>query len=188
MKVLGINGSPRKKGNTHFLLNQFMAQMQERGHETRILEAPRLDIKMCIGCGKCEREGVCTFSNDEFTRIVLPELIESDLVVLSSPVYFFGFPAALKALIDRVQVLWSRKYVLKTNSYASRNRQGLLLAAGATKGKNLFDGLKLTARYFYDAADINYAGELCYRGMENSDEMENHPTAVEDIKALASRF
>ena len=109
-------------------------------------------------------------------------------MVLSSPVYFFGFPAALKALIDRIQVLWSRKYVLKTNDYASQNRQGLMLAAGATQGKNLFDGLRLTARYFFDAADISWAGELCYRGMENSGEMATHPTAAEDIKDLASRF
>jgi len=64
----------------------------------------------------------------------------------------------------------------------------VLLAVGATSGKDLFDGVKLTARYFFDAADIQYKADLCYRGVDDKGEMENHPTLHEDIKNLAQEL
>ena len=74
------------------------------------------------------------------------------------------------------------------DEFKGRRRKGVLLAVGATQGKDLFDGLKLTARYFFDAADIKYETALCYRGMDEKDEMKNHPTLHEDIKNLVQKF
>ncbi|WP_457551230.1 flavodoxin family protein [Desulfobacula sp.] len=183
MMVLGINGSPRPKGNSVYLMSCFMEEMKAMGNETKVLNAPKLKINPCIGCGSCETKGVCIFK-DDFTNIVLPAIIQADMIVINSPIYFYAFPAAIKALIDRIQVLWSRKYRLKMDEFKGRNRTGILLAAGATNGKDLFDGLKLTARYFFDAADIEYKADLCYRGVDEKGEMENHPTIHEDIKNL----
>ena len=183
MIVLGINGSPRHQGNSSFLMSLFMEEMKKKGHETEVLSAVRLKINPCIGCGHCETKGVCIF-DDDFTRIFLPAVIKADILVLSSPVYFYAFPAALKALIDRIQVLWSRKYRLELNEFKGRSRKGVLLAVGATRGKDLFDGLKLTARYFFDAACISYAGDLCYRGIDEKGELEKHPSVHEDVKHL----
>ncbi len=185
MFVLGINGSPRHHGNSNFLMSLFMEEMKKKGHDTEVLSAVRLKINPCIGCGHCETKGVCIF-DDDFTQVFLPAVIKADVIVLSSPVYFYAFPAALKALIDRIQVLWSRKYRLKLDEFKGRSRKGVLLAVGATQGKDLFDGLKLTARYFFDAADIRYATDLCYRGMDEKGEMEKHPTVHEDIKRLVN--
>jgi len=182
--VLGINGSPRQKGNSQYLMSCFMAEMEANGYDTQVLEAPKLKINPCIGCGNCETKGVCIFK-DEFTHVFLPAVIKADIVVLSSPIYFYAFPAALKALIDRIQVLWSRKYRLKMDEFKGRKRMGILLAVGATQGKDLFDGVKLTARYFFDAADIQYKADLCYRGIDEKGMMEKHPTVHEDIKKLA---
>ena len=184
MKVLGVNGSPRQKGNSHFLMSRFMDEIIRRGHETQILDATKLKTTRCIGCGNCERTGDCVFQKDDFTTIFLPAVIEADLVVLSSPVYFYAFPADIKALIDRIQVLWSRKYRLKTLNFEGRERRGLLLAVGATRGKDLFAGMEQTARYFFDAAGIEYKGSLCYRGMDERGEMEDHPTVQTDIEKL----
>ena len=183
MFVLGINGSPRYHGNSNFLMSLFMEEMKKEGHETEVLSAVRLKINPCIGCGHCETKGVCIF-DDDFTQVFLPAVIKADVIVLSSPVYFYAFPAALKALIDRIQVLWSRKYRLKLDEFKGRDRKGVLLAVGATQGKDLFDGLKLTARYFFDAADIRYVTDLCYRGMDEKGDMEKHPAVHEDIKRL----
>lgn len=187
MQVLGINGSPRHKGNSAFLMSLFMEEMKSKGYDTQVLSAVKLKVNPCIGCGNCEKKGVCVF-DDDFTRIFLPAVIKADIVVISAPIYFYAFPAALKALIDRIQVMWSRKYRLKMNEFKDRSRKGVLLAVGATRGKDLFDGMKLTARYFFDAADIKYETELCYRGIDEKGEMEKHPTVHEDIKNLALRF
>lgn len=184
MRVLGINGSPRPRGNSHYLMALFMDEMKAKGYDTQVLSAPRLKINPCIGCGHCEKKGVCIFE-DDFTHIFLPAAIKADIVVLSSPVYFYAFPAAIKALIDRIQVLWSRKYRLKTDEFKGHHRKGFLLSAGATHGKDLFDGLKLTARYFFDAADIQYETALCYKGMDEKDELKKHPGVQADIRQLA---
>lgn len=187
MRILGINGSPRHKGNSHYLMSLFMQEMEAKGYDTQVLNAVKLKINPCIGCGNCETKGVCIFE-DDFTHIFLPALIKADMVVISSPVYFYAFPAALKALIDRIQVMWSRKYRLKTDEFKGRNRRGVLLAVGATHGKDLFDGLKLTARYFFDAADIKYEAELFYRGIDQKDQMQKHPRVHADIKKLTAGF
>ncbi len=185
--VLGINGSPRQNGNSQYLMSCFMEEMEVRGYDTQVLDAVKLKINPCIGCGNCETKGVCIFK-DDFTNVFLPAIIKADIIVLSSPIYFYAFPAALKALIDRIQVLWSRKYRLKMNEFRDRKRKGVLLAVGATRGKDLFDGLKLTARYFFDAADIQYKADLCYRGIDEKGEMEKHPTLHEDIKNLVQEL
>jgi len=183
IQILGINGSPRHKGNSHYLMSLFMEEMKARGYDTQVLDAVKLKVNPCIGCSNCETKGVCIFK-DDFTNIFLPAVIKADIIVISSPIYFYAFPAQLKALIDRIQVLWSRKYRLKMDEFKDRKRKGLLLASGATHGKDLFDGLKLTARYFFDAADIQYETALCYRGMDAKGEMENHPTVHQDIRNL----
>ncbi len=187
IQVLGINGSPRQKGNSRYLMSCFMDEMKILGHDTQVLDAVKLKINSCIGCGNCETKGVCIFK-DDFTNIFLPAVIKADILVLSSPIYFYAFPAALKALIDRIQVLWSRKYRLNMDDFKDRKRKGVLLAVGATRGKDLFDGLKLTARYFFDAADIKYTTDLCYRGIDEKGEMEKHPTIHEDIKNLVQKL
>ena len=183
MKVLGINGSPRSGGNSQYLMTCFMAEMKAGGHDTQVLNVPKLKINPCIGCGNCETKGVCIFK-DDFTNIFLPAVIKADIVVISSPIYFYAFPAALKALVDRIQVMWSRKYRLKMDEFKARNRKGVLLAVGATRGKDLFDGVKLTARYFFDAVDIQYTADLCYRGIDEKGKMEKHPAVQQDIKNL----
>ncbi len=147
----------------------------------------RLKINACTGCGHCETKGFCIFK-DEFANIFLPAIIDADIIVISSPVYFYGFPAKLKALIDRIQVMWSRKYRLKTNEFKGRNRKGILMAVGATKGKDLFDGLKLTARYFFDAADIKYDAEFFYRGIDEKGDLEKFPDVIDDIKKLTNKY
>jgi len=187
MRVLGINGSPRHKGNSQYFMSCFMGEMKAKGYDTQSLNAVKLKINPCIGCGNCETKGVCIFE-DDFTHIFLPAMIKADIIVISSPVYFYAFPAVLKALIDRIQVMWSRKYRLKMDEFKGRKRKGVLLASGATHGKDLFDGLKLTARYFFDAADIKYEISLCYRGMDEKGEMENHLTLSEDIRDLARKL
>ncbi|MCP3873109.1 MAG: flavodoxin family protein [Desulfobacteraceae bacterium] len=187
MYVLGIIGSPRPKGNSHYLLSVFMEEMKIKGYSTKILDAAKLKINNCIGCGNCETKGECVFK-DDFTSIVLPEIIKADSIVISSPVYFYAFPAALKSLIDRIQVLWSRKYRLKTNDFKTRERKGILFAVGASKGKDLFQGLKLTTKYFFDAADIKFETKLCYTGIDEKGKIQEHPTVNKDIKELASLF
>ena len=186
MKVLCINSSPRPKGNTRYLMDLVIQEMDTQGQEARLLDATKLDVKRCIGCGTCEKTGHCVFKDDDYTKIVLPALIEADLLVVAAPIYFYAFPADIKALIDRTQVLWSRKYRLKTGEFDNRERNGVLLGVAATGGKGLFAGMEQTARYFFDAAGMNYKDALLYRGLDEKGEMAAHPTVLDDVKKLVT--
>jgi multimeric flavodoxin WrbA len=169
-------------------MSLFMDEMKSRGHDARVVEPEDFRFHPCKGCGACEENGYCVFK-DEFTTEFLPLLLTADMVVLSSPVYFYSFPGPLKSMIDRSQVLWARKYrdVGMQSEFLPRSperRRGILLSAGATKGADLFDGMMLTARYFFDAAGISFSGHLCYRQIDRAGEMKKHPTVKEDIRAL----
>jgi protein-tyrosine-phosphatase len=113
---------------------------------------------------------------------IYPLLREADVIVAASPIYFYNVTAQLKALIDRSQTLWSRKYRLNIEDPGRKMRRGFLLALGATKGKNLFEGVNLTAQYFFDAVAASYEGRLTYWRIEHRGDMEKHPTVHEEVR------
>lgn len=180
--ILGFQGSPRRKGNTNYLLSAFMDEAETLGAQTRIIEVAQKNIVPCLGCGFCERKGYCVTKDDDMTHEIYSLLREADIVVLAAPVYFYNVPAQLKAIIDRTQTLWSRKYKLNLTDPARHYRRGFLLAQGATKGKNLFEGVELTAKYFFDAVGARFCGSLTYRHIEAIGDMEKHPMVHKDVK------
>lgn len=187
MYVLGLQGSPRAKGNTNFLLDAFLGECQNRGAAVEKIQARRLHVEPCTGCGTCEKKGFCIFTDDDMARRMYFLLWRADVVVLASPVYFYNFPARIKAVIDRSQALWSRKYKIGLEDPGRPWRQGFMLSVGATKGKNLFDGMSLTARYFFDAAGAAYTDAVTYRRIEAAGELEKQPGVFDDVKAALEK-
>ena len=183
MFVLGLQGSPRAKGNTGILLSAFLDEVERLGGRVSTLDATKMKVMPCLGCGACERKGYCP--QDDDMQAAYPLLRKADLVVLATPIYFYGPTAQLKAFIDRSQALWSRKYALDLEDPRRKWRKGFLLAVGATKGKNLFDGTNLTAKYFFDAVGAGFEGTLGYRKVEKVGDMDAHPTALADARAKA---
>lgn len=102
MKVVGINGSPRKDGNTHDLINKVLDVLQSEGIETEFVQLGGKNIKGCTACYKCfeKKDKRCAVKND-ICNEVIEKMIEADGIVLGSPTYFTNVSAELKALIDR---------------------------------------------------------------------------------------
>lgn len=182
MLVLGLQGSPRRKGNTQYFLTSFMDEAEKYGVQTRVLDVAQKNIVPCLGCGFCEKKGYCITQDDDMAHEIYSLLRAADVVVLASPIYFYNVTAQLKVLIDRSQALWARKYKLNLTDPARNYRSGFLLAQGATKGKNLFEGVHLTAKYFFDAVGAEFKGSLTYRRIEEPGDMGKHPTVHADIK------
>jgi protein-tyrosine-phosphatase len=116
---------------------------------------------------------------------VYPLLWKADVIVVATPIFFYNVPAQLKALIDRCQTLWSRKYIHKISDPGHQWRKGFVLSVGATKGKNLFEGLTLTMKYFFDAVGACYSGSLTFRSIDHPGEITKHPTALKDAREKA---
>ena len=186
MFVLGLQGSPRLKGNTSILLSAFMDEAESLGAGVHCLHASRVKISPCMECGNCEEKGFCAI--DDEMQHIFSMLRRADLIVMATPIFFYSVTAQLKTLIDRTQTLWARKYVHKLVDPGRKWRRGLLFSVGATKGKNLFDGVKLTAKYFFDAVGASFDGSLLYRNIENAGEIANHSRALEDARAMAKEF
>ena len=179
IKVLGIYGSPRKGGNTDLLLDQILEGAQAAGAEVESIYARKLKMSGCIECGSCDDTGECAVHDDMDT--VYPLLQEADVIFLASPNFFYNVTAQVKLLIDRSQAMWSKKLLEKTpeqrRKYDSGN--GYLICVGATKGKNLFVGVELTVRYFFDALDMSYEGGLLIDRVEEKGAILKHPDAMD---------
>ena len=182
MLILGLQGSPRKNGNTDYLLKAFMNEAENSGVKTHIIDVAKKNINPCRGCGFCEKNGMCIIQDDDMAGEIYSLLWRADVIVAATPIFFYSATAQLKALIDRSQTLWSRKYKLNLINPGRKTRQGFLLSIGATKGKNLFDGLHLTAQYFFDAVGADFHGSLTYRRIENKGDIQKHPKVLDDVK------
>lgn len=101
MKVLLINGSPHKSGNTFLALNEVSKTLNEEGVETKIIHIGTKAMQGCIGCRKCAQLGRCVF-NDEIYNKIREELPTADGIIVGSPVYYAGPNGSLCALLDRL--------------------------------------------------------------------------------------
>ena len=108
MKILVLNGSPKKeKSDTLCITRAFLAGMQEAGEQqVHMLHAIDLHIEYCTGCFACMHNGGTCIHEDDM-KAILEEILASDLLILSFPLYCYGMPAPLKAIIDRILPLSS---------------------------------------------------------------------------------
>jgi multimeric flavodoxin WrbA len=181
MLALGLQGSPNYQGSTVYLLKQFMAELSSNGLQTHTIDVAKKNIQPCRGCRYCEKKGVCVIHDDDMANDIYPILREADIIVVATPVFFYGVPSRLKALIDRTQAFWSRKYRLKLSDPRQKQRKGFLLSLGGSRGKQLFDGVILTVKYFFDAVDAEYSGNLTYRNIETRKDIMQHAALKTDI-------
>ena len=181
MFVLGIQGSPRKKGNCDHLLTLFLKTCESHGAITRVIHPEKLDIGPCRELLVCEKKGVCPI-RDEMEEKGYALVKQADVVVLASPVFFYNVTAQAKVFIDRCQMFWGRKYKLRLVDPDGYSRQGFLLSVAASGGKRLFEGVELTTQYFFDAISADYAGSLTYRNVEDAGEILPRPELAEEIQ------
>ena len=108
MKILVLNGSPKKeKSDTLCITRAFLAGMQEAGdQQVHVLHAIDRHIEYCTGCFACMHNGGTCIHEDDM-KAILEEILTSDLLILSFPLYCYGMPAPLKAIIDRILPLSS---------------------------------------------------------------------------------
>jgi multimeric flavodoxin WrbA len=166
VKVLGIFGSPRRGGNTELLLEEALKGAVEEGARAEEIHLCDFRITPCRECLSCFNNGTCVITDD--MQGIYPRLLETDIVILASPIFFYGITGWAKAMVDRCQALWARKYVLHDPSLKteSKRRAGFFISVGGTKGQRMFEGAVLTVRYFFDAFNTNYSGDLLFRGVD----------------------
>ena len=177
LKVLGIAGSPRRGGNTDLLLAEVMKGAASKGAIVNTVILSNLDISPCQHCDACLETGRCRIEDD--MQMVYNELEQADRIVLASPIQFMGVSAQAKAMIDRCQAMWARKYVLNQPPLGDRReRKGLFISVGGRKAANMFEPAVVTVKSLFTVLDITYAGELLFPGVDEKGAIARNPDAL----------
>ena len=184
MKILFIGGSPRVDGNSDLLLRKCAAGAREQGAEADIVFARDLRVAGCNECYACEKDGQCCLKDD--MQVLYGKYAEMDALVVVTPVFFYGVPAQLKAVIDRTQCCWERKYMLHEKS--GKLKKGALITVGATRGDKLSECPSLTAKYYFDALEVEYLENLFVKKVDKKGEILTRPDELERAYQLGSRM
>ena len=176
VKIVAIYGSPRREGNTASLLKKAVEGGREAGGQVEEVVLRDLEMSPCLEDYGCKKNGRCVIK-DDFQRVV-DLMLESQGIMLASPIFFYAVSAHTKILMDRCQSLWVKKHWIENvppGKHLERKRKGLLISVGATGGKRLFEGTLLSVKYFFDVLDTELWRSLLYRGLDFGKDVEKHP-------------
>ena len=191
-KIVVIYGSPRRKGNTSTLLNYAVKGAVESGAEVEEIILRDLKMSPCLEIYGCKKDGHCAIKDD--FQAVRDKILESQGIMIGSPIFFYTVSSHMKILMDRCQSLWVKKYWINKVPFGQWNpkRKGLFISVGATKGKRLFDGVLLSMRYFFDVLDTELWKSLLFRSLDFEGDVHKHPEyltqAFEAGKALSGEI
>lgn len=134
MKVIAINGSPRKKGNTEIVLLEMARELEAAGIETELIQVGDKAIRGCSGCGYCWADGnACVFEDDGVNEIA-KKIDAADGLILGAPAYYAAIPGTMKCFLDRL--FFSSDDILKfkvATVAAVARRAGAVNVAGQLK-------------------------------------------------------
>jgi multimeric flavodoxin WrbA len=127
--------------------------------------------------------------DDDMTPLY-DKIISTDLIILASPIFFYGITAQAKAFIDRTQALWNRKRLLMEKGEWQENpdRRGFFISVAATSGTKIFEGAVLTMKYGYDAMGTAYAGELLVTGADRKGDMAKFEKKLQEAEEAGRNF
>jgi multimeric flavodoxin WrbA len=173
MKVTILQGSARKKGNTARVLGWVEEELQNLGHEVDSIYLHPKNLKGCMGCGKCKEKPEPTgcIQKDDMPD-VMAKMIDSQLVIFSSPLYFWGFSAQIKAVIDRTYSLYTNANQPDHASLIDGRRQALVATGAGGFDENAEGMVDAFGRMQKYHKTIN-AGELFIDACTTPDAMDD---------------
>ena len=152
MKVVAINGSARKDGNTAILLRRVLAALEAEGIETELVQLAGKTIRGCTACMKCveKLDSRCVIEKDMVNECIA-KMVEADGIILGSPTYFADVTAEMKALIDRAG------FVVRANGDLLRRKVGAAVVAVRRGGSiHAFD----TMNHFFQIGQMYIASSI----------------------------
>lgn len=163
MKVLMINGSPRAEGNTYVALQEMEKIFREEGIETELLHVGGKDIRGCIACGSCAKNGKCVF--DDMVNEAAPKFEECDGLVVGSPVYYASANATLIAFLDRLFYSTGFDKTMKVGASVVVARRGGLSATFDELNKYFtISGMPVASSQYWNSIHGRMPGEAMEDG------------------------
>ena len=172
--IVILFASPHKTGKTNNLLNIYLKKYIKNLNDNfkiDIIHVYDQNILPCIGCNVCIKNSNCIQNAKDDVDKIFECLLNSNHVVVASPVYFSGFPSPMKALIDRAQQLYNKK---TTNGKVKnlKIRTGALVATCGSNNKNNIIPLRDCCKQFFDCLDTNFLSQLYATNTDNLDDIK----------------
>lgn len=180
LKIIAIYGSPRRNGNTSLLLQKAVQGAREAGAEVEEVVLRDLKMSPCLEIYGCKKDGRCAIKDD--FQNVYDQILACKGLMLASPIFFYTVSAHTKILMDRCQSFWVKKYWIEETPFGilDAKRKGLFISVGATKGKRLFEGVRLTVKYCFETFDAELWRALLYRGLDFEGDVLEHPDYLDE--------
>lgn len=168
MKILVLTGSPHKNGTSSHLADQFIKGAEEKGHEVIRYDAASLNLKGCLGCKYCRKHDDMCVHHDIMDKIN-KELIESDMVVFVTPLFFMGMSAQLKTLIDRFYAVLKK---LPQKNASGEAKKYMLFSTCADKGESPISALLQYFKVFGENYGWQNCGHIIAQGYNSREDIE----------------
>ena len=161
--VLIVSASPRKNGNSDLLCNEFLKGVVDAGHQVEKIFLADKKINYCIGCGLCSRNDYSGCSQKDDMEDVVEKMIEADVIVLASPVYFYTINAQMKTFIDRCCAKYTKM----------NNKEFYFIITAAEVNKAEMSRTFECFRGFLDCLEnAKEQGQICATGVWEKGEIE----------------
>ena len=158
MKVLMINGSPRKGGNTAIALEEMEKIFQAEGVETDLVQVGNRDIRGCTSCYFCKKNGRCVFN--DLVNETAPKFQQADGLVIASPVYFGSANGTLVSFLDRLFYSVPFDKTMKVGASVAVARRGGLTATYDELNKYFtISGMPVASSQYWNGVHGREAGE-----------------------------
>lgn len=177
MRTVILFGSPRREGNTRQLADAFVDGVRAGRTDVRFLYLNDMNIRPCQGCLACSEKGVCRINDD--MRDITKYIMESDLVVYATPVYWSGPSAQLKLVMDRSVAFFDRDL----NSRVKGKKAVTLMSCGDTDVDTCSPALDIFRRTF-QGLGMEYAGHVEATGCEGKGKVS--AAALEAARQVAA--
>lgn len=170
-KVIVFRGSPRKEGNTNALEKVIRQQLLEAGHEVRLFDLYDMDIRPCTACRFCQQDWTqITCSQSDDMDEIFREIVDTDLLLLATPIYSWYATPPAKALLDRLVYALCMYYGEERGpALASGKAMALIVTCGYPPERGA-DLLEEGIRRYCKHMQMDYRGMLCERHKAYADE------------------
>jgi multimeric flavodoxin WrbA len=163
MNILILAGSPRKGGNTDLLVEAFVKGASQK-HHVEVVSVHDYKVNPCMGCNACFKSESNSCVQKDDMPLIYEKMAVADMLVIASPVYFYGLSAQLKAVIDRFHNPIRDTYHIKKTA---------LLLVGAASLPELFDGILAQYRLCLNFFKLEDAGRVLVRGVKDKGDIQN---------------
>ena len=169
-RILLLFGSPHHVGNTFRLVMQLLEQLEENSFYLEQFDLFEMDLIPCTDCQNCEH-GLCCYNHIDHYDDLIEAVQHSDIILLASPVYCAGFPAPVKAMMDRAQQFYVNQFDGRKNTFPQR-KKGFLLMTGGNCGERLQEYLTIPTKMFFDCLNVELSGKIIVGNTDKTQKIE----------------